>query len=118
MKGDRYSDVNLLAISGTLISALGGGGDRGQSVPSSDAEDFGRGVQFVPAEVTWARREGKIVHFDTSCQTSKTCWFWQMPDGERIYYFDRGDFENIRDNHGGTCPTCGNTHIGGGSSKA
>jgi len=118
MNDDCHPHSDLLAVSSALINAMSGGGDRGQAVPSSDAEDFGRGVQFVPAEVTYARREGKTVRFDTSCQTSKTCWFWQMPDGERIYYFDRGDFENIRDNHGGTCPTCGNTHIGGGSSKA
>jgi len=118
MKGDRYSDNNPLANFGMLINALGGGGDRGQSFPASDAEDFSRGVRFVPGEVTMARREGKAVRFDASCQTSKTCWFWQMLDGERIYYFDRDSFETIRDNHGGTCPTCGNKHIGGGSSKA
>ena len=109
MKGDRYSSDNPIAAFGTLIAALGGGGDRGQTSTASDAEDFGRGARFVPDEVTVARRRGEEVHFHTSCQASTCCWYWQMPNGGLIYHYDRNDFEKLRDHHQGVCPECGNS---------
>jgi hypothetical protein len=103
------------AIFGTLINAFDGGGDVGKSFPQSDAEDLGRGARFIPGEVTMARRAGKEISFVTSCQASSCCWYWQMPDGSRIYHFERYQFERLRDEHGSVCPECGNAHICGGT---
>jgi hypothetical protein len=96
-----------------LVNALGGGGDAHQAVPQSDAEDFSRGVRFVPGEVTLARRRGEIVSFVDHC--GACCWYWEFEDGTRIYHFERGTFELIRDEHDGVCPNCGNPHTSGGT---
>lgn len=117
-KGSRYSEMGGMGAFGMLANALGGGGDKGASFPRSDAEDFSRGVKFVPGEVTVARRAGETVEFHTPCQSSTCCWYWQMPDGTRIYHFERHHFERIRDKHDGVCPDCGNENTAGGIIKA
>lgn len=118
-RGTRYSDMNPLAVLGFFTNALhGGGGDVGAIFPRTDAEDMSRGARFIPGEVTMARRAGKEVFFNTDCLFSSCCWYWEMPDGSRIYHYDQSDFENIRDNDGGTCPACGNKNIMGGTFDA
>lgn len=113
---------------GMLASALGGGGDRGNSFPESDAADLGRGASWIPGEVTLARREGKNVRFVQNCH-GLCCWYWEFPDGSRIYYWNRSTCEQIgRTNHGddysaddgdaGPCPSCGNEHTMGGTIAA
>ena len=114
MKGERYSDMNPMAMFGLLSNALdqnkGNDGDTGASFPRSDAEDFSRGARFIPYEVTMARRSGKKVQFVTNC-SSLCCWYWQLPDGTRIYHFERGTYERILKENGGICPNCSNNHI-------
>ena len=63
----KYSEMNDMGAFGLIANAMGGGGDRGQSFPHSDAEDFTRGVRFVPGEVTLARRRGEVVEFVQKC---------------------------------------------------
>ncbi|MEK7630044.1 MAG: hypothetical protein AAB432_01530 [Patescibacteria group bacterium] len=120
-KGDRYSNINELSAFGFIANALdtnkGADGDAGAVFPRSDAEDLSRGARFIPYKVTLARRAGKQVEFVTNCKQSSTCWYWKMPDGARIYHSDQNDFKNIRDNHNGKCPECGNTNINGGTIK-
>jgi hypothetical protein len=120
--------MNDLAALGFLANALGGGGDRGQAFPQSDAEDMSRGLRFIPGEVTMARRRGGRVYFVQGC-SSPCCWYWQFPDGSRSYYWDRYQYEQIAEANGikltvdeygtktgnaGPCPRCGNPHTGGG----
>ncbi|MDQ5971597.1 MAG: hypothetical protein QG566_543 [Patescibacteria group bacterium] len=102
-----------------LLSAIGGNSDTGNGVPSSDADDFSKGARFIPYEVTDARREGKQVTFVKQC--GQCCWYWQMPDGTKIYHWERFEFENIAKANGkvasgdvGPCPKCGNVHTKGG----
>ncbi len=117
-KGARYSAMDKRGAFGFLVNALGGGGDVGQTFPRSDAEDLSCGAKFVPGAVTLARRAGKKVAFVANCQSSTCCWYWQMPEGSKIYHFERHIFERLRDEHDSTCPECGNTHICGGTTKA
>ena len=86
--GYRYSNDDPIASLMFMASALEGGRDMGQSVPFSDAEDFGRGARFIPSEVTLARRQGLRVAFVTSCRTSKCCWYWEFQDewGAEAFY--------------------------------
>lgn len=125
---DKYSHFDETTAFGFLVNALGGGGDRGQSFPQSDAEDLSRGLRFIPGEVTLARREGKRVPFVQDCH-HPCCWFWQFPNGAKTYYWERGDFEHIARLNGrkfegdfrgeaGACPRCGNPHTGGGHIEA
>jgi len=123
-------DSDMLGAFGSLINAMGGGGDRGNMFPQSDADDFTDGARFIPGEVTLARREGKTVRFVQEC--SRCCWYWEFEDGSRTYHFDRPTFKRIaRANHGdswspgdesqplaGTCPDCGNEHTNGGHHAA
>lgn len=131
MKGERYSDMNELAAFGFLVNALdsreSGDGDTGRSFPRSDAEDLSKGVRFIPGEVTMARRAGQKVNFVTEC--GPNCWYWGMPDGTRIYYFDRFTYNQIGAANGremvngefkdgpGPCPRCGNVNTSGGTIK-
>lgn len=116
-----------LADFGRLINEMGGGGDRGQMFPRTDAEDLGKGVRFIPGEVTLARRAGQQVRLVMNC--GPCCWYWEMPDDSRIYHFDPDIYEVIgRRNHGddwtresgpaGACTNCGNPHITGGTVPA
>lgn len=115
-KGARYSsNMDGLAAFGFLINAMGGGGDRDQSFPHSDAEELSRGCHFIPGEVTMARRRGDKVEFHNDCNNS-CCWYWQFPDGTRVYHWDRGDHETMTAN--GRCSQCGNRHINGGTVSA
>jgi hypothetical protein len=82
-----------LADFGSLISAIGGGGDRGNSFPKSDADDIGKGARFIPAEVTYARRAGQVVMFVTNC--GPCCWFWEFPNGKRSYHYDADTYQSI-----------------------
>lgn len=114
---------SLMSAFGTLANALGDGhgGDRGQSFPQSDADDFSKGLRFVPGEVTMARRQGQKVIFHQPC-VNQCCWYWQFPDESRTYYWERRNFEQIAVANGkdpeakegaGACPRCGNTHTSG-----
>jgi len=101
------------------------------SHPSDDLKDTARGARLTPYSVTYARRAGQPVNFNQSC-SNPCCWFWEFFDasdvqtvpvqtkfhnyikpGQRIYHFERHAFEQLRDEHGGKCPECGNTHITG-----
>lgn len=136
MAGERYSDMGPLAAFGLLANAMdtrkGADGDTGAAFPRSDAEDFSRGARFVPAEVTLARRAGKKVNFVTQCTLN--CWYWELPDGTRIYHFDPLTYEQIGTASGlkkvdkgygqwgfedgpMPCPKCGNLHTNGGVVK-
>ncbi|MCR4278062.1 MAG: hypothetical protein NUV85_03570 [Candidatus Berkelbacteria bacterium] len=50
----------------------------------SDAEDLSRGARFIPEAVTDARRSGQKVNF--VYDRSACCWYWEMPDGSRLYH--------------------------------
>lgn len=125
---------SFMAAFGQFVAAMessGGDGDSGSTFPRSDAEDFGRGAQFIPGKVTDARRSGQKVTFITNC--SPNCWYWQMPNNSRIYHFDQDTYlaigkvnnrkESGKDAFGainfedgaGPCPECGNVHTGGGT---
>jgi hypothetical protein len=111
MKGDRYSEMSEMAMFGFLANAMGGGGDRNQSFPQSDAEDFSRGARFIPGEVTLARRRGERVDFYANC-TNKCCWYWQFKNGTRIYHWDSFDYESWGKEK---CSICGNENVKGGT---
>ncbi len=134
MAGERYSVVNELTALGFLVNALESrgtdDGDTGCSFPRTDAEDLSRGARFIPGEVTMARRGGEKVNFITTC--SLNCWYWEMPDGSRIYHFDPETYHQIgiangrkvvKDKFGyecfkegaGPCPKCGNVNTNGGT---
>lgn len=67
---------------GLLVNALSGGGNRGNLFPEDDAIDLRNGANYIPDEVTLARREGKEVVFVQV--GNETDWYWQMPDGTKI----------------------------------
>jgi hypothetical protein len=125
---ERYSRDNPVAALGLLTNAMfDGGDDLGAIFPRSDAEDMSRGARFVPGDVTLARRRGERVHFHSNC--GKCCWFWEMPDGSRIYHWDPIAYLQLgHDNHGngwsrdqgpaGPCKSCGNPHTNGGKVTA
>ena len=135
MGRERYSNMNDLAIFGFLDNALDKGkgedGDTGASFPRTDAEDLSMGARFIPGGVTLARRAGKKVNFVTEC--GPNCWYWEMPDGSRIYHFDpmtfnqigtengrkvvvKGEFGDVHFEDGpGPCPRCGNVNTCGGT---
>lgn len=136
MSKEMYSNISDLAVIGFLINELsdkkGGDGDIGSPFPLTDAEDLSKGAWFIPGEVTLARRAGKRVNFVTEC--SSNCWYWEMPDGSRIYHFDRmtyqrigtangrkavkGEYGDMRFENGpGPCPRCGNVNTSGGTIK-
>jgi len=135
---DRDQQSKELGAFGMLINALGGGGDIGQSFPQSDSNDLMNRARFIPGEVTMARRRGEKVTFVQNC--GQCCWYWQMPDGTRIYHWERGTYEAIRKHNmekdswvnklvrrvfkikedscsAGPCPHCGNVHTNGGTVK-
>jgi hypothetical protein len=125
---DKYSEMNDIAAFGFMVNALGGGGDRGQSFPRSDAEDLSRGLRFIPGEVTLARRDGQRVPFMQPCD-SPCCWYWQFEDGSRTYYWTQERYKQIAKHNGakedaegryvaGPCPDCGNIHTNGGHIEA
>lgn len=127
MSNEKYSNMDELPMLGFLVNALdkgkGNDGDTNASFPRSDAEDLSRGARFIPGEVTLARREGEKVNFVQEC--GPCCWYWEMPDGSRIYHFERFEYEKIARNNGyngekelaGPCPVCGNEHTHGGTIK-
>lgn len=121
-------DSTLLSGFGRLINAMGGGGDRGNMFPQSDADDFSNGARFIPGEVTVARRRGEAVSFVRNC--GPCCWYWEFADSSRTYHFEPFTYSQIGHiNHGedwskesgllaGTCPDCGNEHTNGGHIEA
>jgi len=123
-------DSDMLGAFGSLINAMGGGGDRGNMFPQSDADDFSAGARFIPGQVTLDRRAGKTVHFVHEC--GPCCWYWEFEDGSRTYHYERFAYDQIgRANHGdawssgegsktlaGPCPDCGNEHTNGGHHAA
>jgi hypothetical protein len=123
---DKYKIMDEIALFGFFANALGGGGDKGQSFPRSDAEDLSRGLRYIPGEVTEARRNGDLVLFEQPC-THPCCWYWQFQDKSKFYYWQRDDYEQIAITNGkeqdetgqypdvaGPCPDCGNKHTSGG----
>jgi len=100
-----------LRLMGALLNAMGGGGDAGNVFPASDADDLGKGAQFIPGEVTQARRRGERVAFVQACG-NQCCWNWQFASGKRTFHWYRPDYEAL---NGGPCTECGNTHTKGGS---
>jgi len=136
MAGEKYSEMGDLPALGFLVNALdknkGEDGDSGALFPRSDAEDLSRGARFIPGTVTLARRAGEKVKFVTQC--SPCCWYWEMPDGTRVYHFDPLTYRQIGikngspqvkegareihfENGAGPCPECGNPHTNGGTIK-
>lgn len=136
MEGEKYSNVDDLTAFGFLVNALesigGGDGDRGRSFPRSDAEDLSKGARFIPGNVTLARRDGKKINFVTKC--GPNCWYWEMPDGSRIYHYDSMTYQQIGiannrrlvkgecgdmyfEEGPGPCPRCGNVNTSGGTIK-
>lgn len=128
MKAKKYTVFDEVTAFGFLANALGGGGNRGQSFPQSDAEDMSRGLRFIPGEVTLARRRDERVIFTQQC-SNPCCWYWQFPNGSRAYYWERGNWERMAGVNGvtleenefgsltgeaGSCPSCGNPHTNGG----
>jgi len=124
----KYSRIDGTVVLGFLANAISGGEDYGQSFPRSDAKDLSCGLRFIPGEVTYARREGKKVIFVHECK-NPCCWYWQFPNGNRSYYWERFNFEYIaranekekndkgQYDNAGPCPDCGNIHTGGGYIK-
>ena len=136
MARERYSNMSEMAAFGFLVNALdsrrGGDGDIGASFPRTDAEDMSKGARFIPGEVTLARRASKKVNFVTEC--GPNCWYWEMPDGIRIYHYDPMTYHQIGTANGrkavegkygdthfedgpGPCPHCGNVNTSGGTIK-
>lgn len=128
MKGNKYDHIDEPTALGFLVSAMEGGGDRGQSFPRSDAKDLSRGLRFIPGEVTLARRKGERVEFTQRCQ-NQCCWYWSFQDGSCTYYWERASWEKIaalnsvelkankygtKVGNAGPCPLCGNPHTDGG----
>ena len=113
MKNDFFANDAFLLALDAFASAVSGGKLRRFFLASHSGVVDG-GICFIPNQVALARRGGEKVHFRTACQTSPCCWYWEMPDGQRIYHFDHDSFERIRSMHRGICPECGNTHIVGG----
>lgn len=137
MSNDKYSrNMDGGAGFGFLANALdrskGEDGDTNAGFPRSDAEDMSRGARFIPGDVTIARRRGEKVQFH--CECNPNCWYWAMPDGSRIYHFDRivydgigvangrtktiSDFGTSFDGGAGPCPSCGNPNTSGGTIPA
>ena len=128
--------MSEIAAFGLLANALdsrkGGDGDIEASFPRTDAKDMSKGARFIPDEVTLARRDGKKVDFVTEC--GPNCWYWEMPDGTRIYHYDPITYRQIgtangrkavKDKYGdthfengpGPCPQCGNVNTSGETIK-
>lgn len=124
--GRNWGSGDGLAGFGALISAMGGGGDSGNAFPQSDADELASGARFIPGEVTLARRAGKTVNFHQSCGNA-CCWYWEMPNGDKIYHFTREAFHQTALSNGvwdgegdfsgdaGSCPSCGNSNTNGGT---
>lgn len=69
-------DNNLLMCAfGMLANSLDGGGDIGQSFPLSDAQDLFNGANYIPEDVTLARRRGEKVIFHSESHE------WEFSDG-------------------------------------
>lgn len=136
MAQEKYSNTSGMAglgliLAGALEGEQGGDGDTGAMFPRTDAEDMSKGARFIPGMVTLARRAGQKVNFVTEC--GPNCWYWEMPDGTRIYHFDVATYEQIgatnrraviKDTYGmrfqggpGPCPHCGNVNTRGGIVK-
>lgn len=132
MARERYSHMSDLAAFGFFVNTLDRRGsedsDTGSFFPRSDAEDMSKGARFVPGEVTVARRAGKKINFVTEC--SPNCWYWEMPDGSRIYHWDPMTYckigtangrKEVKNEYGsmhfedgaGPCPWCGNVNTNG-----
>lgn len=106
----------------SMIEALG-------NKNNDDAYDFVKGARYINPDVTLARRYGQLVNFVQKCSCS-CCWYWEFmkqatstgkilfEPGQRIYHFSRQEFEFIRDEHGGKCPSCGNKHTSGATGEA
>lgn len=88
-------------------------------------EDLDYGAQYVPEEVERVRQAGEEVIFVMKC--GPCCWYWELPDGSRIFHCERRVRDNIARRNGkmrdgkildgdaGPCPNleCGNAHTNG-----
>ncbi len=103
-----------------VLTLIGGRGDPHNPKPSSDLGDLSSGARYIPDEVTLARKEGKSIQFITIC--GQCCWYWQMPDGSRIYHYYEPEYQRIAERNGKSlsteetlpCHICGNIHTKGG----
>lgn len=106
------------AYMGVYGALAGNGRNAGQSFPSSDTDDFGKGARFIPSNVTCARRRGHAVRFVQDCGNA-CCWYWEFRDGSRMYHFERYAYDSIRDpgnpDQIPECPACGNPRTNGGA---
>jgi len=130
----RDDEIKMVAF-GIAASAKDGWKNKGASFPLSDVDDMRQGARFIPAQVTYARREGRRVNFVQKCG-SPCCWYWEFPEGgapycdvprgSRIYHWDSYTFEMIAQHNGktkdpktghvgdaGPCPNCGNPFTNG-----
>lgn len=62
------------------VAAVHGGAE----ISPVDQADLKKGAQYVPGEVSGARKRGVVVTFHQSGATG--AWFWRFPDGKRIYH--------------------------------
>jgi len=56
----------------------------GATFPVDDSTDIMNGAEHIPFEVTDARRTGQRVVFNH--EGPREDWYWQMPDGSKIYH--------------------------------
>ena len=116
MKIDFSNDACLSVVDEFAYAMSGvSGGSVVQSLLKTCAKYFANNkTRFVPDAVERARLLGQKVSLHATCATSVCCWYWEMPDGQRIYHYERASSEKLRDQYKGVCPECGNTHITGG----
>ncbi len=120
IKHDAFSTV------GQMIRTKGQGQVRRQEVKPVDdnALDFERGANFVPNEVMELRKQSIQVPFVKECDSS-CCWYWELPDGSRIYHWRAAQYNEIARSNGneftgcfsgdaGACSLCGNENTKGG----
>lgn len=138
----RQDAVNLLSLFVGLAQAEHKNkqlrdGNIGAIFPVDDARDLALGLRFIPGEVTVARRKGHSIQFCHDHCPNPCCWYWDMEDGPRIYYWERGNYEALAQHNGiekvpmetggpgcedypeaGPCPLCGNPNTKGGRPAA
>ena len=74
----RKQQHDDFAIFAMLTNALGGGGNVGAIMPEDDAIDLRNGAEYIPYEVTDARRLGRRIIY---LKDEKA---WQIPDGSKV----------------------------------
>ncbi len=120
MKSDAFSAVGQM-----IRTKRQGQVHRNEVKPVDDnALDFERGASFVPDDVMELRKQSIQVPFIKECDSS-CCWYWELPDGSRIYHWKAVQYNEIARAHGheftgcfpgdaGSCILCGNENTKGG----